>query len=119
MSRRFILAIALAVFATTAVSAAEQATDRACTRDGAAHLVPAHDELTALFARRQAQASATENTTESAPENTTLEPMGPPEVLMARIGSDGKLVVVCVDNETAARRFLDASTDAITRVKVK
>lgn len=111
MSRRFILAIALAAFATTAVSAAEQATDRACTRDGAAHLVPAHDELTALFARRQAQASAT--------ENATVEPMGPPEVLMARIGSDGKLVIVCVDNETAARRFLDASADAITRVKVK
>lgn len=116
MSRRFILAIAMSVFATTAVSAAEQAMDRACTRDGAAHLVPAHDELTALFARREAAASATETTTT---ENATVEPMGPPEVLMARIGADGKLVVVCVDNETAARRFLDASSEAITRVKVK
>ena len=35
------------------------------------------------------------------------------EVVLARIGSDGKLVKICVDSEEAARRFLEAPVDQL------
>jgi NAD(P)H-dependent flavin oxidoreductase YrpB (nitropropane dioxygenase family) len=118
MSRRIPVAIAIAAFAAATVVHAETASprvenefDRACTTDGTAHLVPAHDELTALFARPALQADAT--------ENDAALPMGPPEVLMARFDADGKLVVVCVDNEEAARRFLEAPAESISHVRIK
>ena len=34
-----------------------------------------------------------------------------PEVVLARVGPDGKLVTVCVDNEKAARRFFEEPVD--------
>lgn len=41
------------------------------------------------------------------------------DVILARIDTDGKLVKVCVDNEAAARRFLDAPISAVEGRKVK
>ena len=35
------------------------------------------------------------------------------EVVIARIGSDGKPVLACVDTEAAARRFLEAPPDRL------
>jgi hypothetical protein len=109
MSRRFQVALAMAAFAAAVVAHAENPSDRACTRDGVAHLVPAHDELAALFARSGEQTIVT--------ENGTIAPMGPPEVLMARVGPDGRIAIVCVDSETAARRFLEAPDDSLARKK--
>jgi hypothetical protein len=109
MSRRFHAALAIVTFAAAGFAHAESASDRACTRDGVAHLVPAHDELTALFARSEAQTMVT--------KNGTIAPMGPPEVLLARVGPDGKIAIVCVDSETAARHFLEASDDSLSRKK--
>jgi hypothetical protein len=41
------------------------------------------------------------------------------DVILARIDTDGKLVKVCVDNEAAARRFLDAPIAAIQGRRAK
>jgi hypothetical protein len=41
------------------------------------------------------------------------------DVILARIDTDGKLVKVCVDNEAAARRFLDAPIEKIDGRKAK
>lgn len=38
---------------------------------------------------------------------------GATEVVIARIGPDGKVVLGCVDTETAARRFFDAPADRL------
>lgn len=38
---------------------------------------------------------------------------GAPEVVMAKIGTDGKPVLACVESEVAARRFLDAKPDGL------
>jgi len=111
MSRRFQAALATAALAAATVAHAQTAFDRACTRDGVAHLVPARDELTALFARPESHTIAT--------STGTVAPMGPPEVLVARIGPDGKVVVACVDNETAARRFLEAPPETLSKAKEK
>ena len=112
MSRRVTVAMAIAAFAAATVLQAENAPDRVCTPDGVAHLVPARDELTALFARSESHLVIDTETGEVAP-------MGPPDVLMARIDSDGKVVVVCVDSEVAARRFLEAPVESLSKARVK
>ncbi len=35
------------------------------------------------------------------------------EVVVARIGPDGRLILACVDNEREAQRFLDVKTDSL------
>lgn len=102
MSRRISVVLCALVLASTTMVSAENAADRSCTREALSPAAGvARAELTALFARpdREAQVITT--------PNGVIAPMGPPEVLMARIGDDGKVVVVCVDSEEAARRFLD------------
>jgi hypothetical protein len=114
MSRRFRLALGVAAFAAATLAYAGNApaiktADRACPVDGTEHLVPSHDELTALFARPEPQLTVT--------KTGTAAPMGPPEVLVARVGADGKIAIVCVDNEEAARHFLDAPVESLSRKK--
>jgi hypothetical protein len=115
MSRRFHFALIVTAFATafaiTAIAHAENASDRVCTRDGVAHLVPARAELAALFARREPELIQT--------ATGRVATAGPAEVMMARIGADGKIVMVCVDSEAAARKFLDAPVESLARVKEK
>ncbi|HEX6095713.1 MAG TPA: hypothetical protein VF432_05250 [Thermoanaerobaculia bacterium] len=41
------------------------------------------------------------------------------DVILARIDTDGKLVKVCVDNEEAARRFLNAPIEKVEGRKAK
>jgi hypothetical protein len=41
------------------------------------------------------------------------------EVLLARIGPDGKLIKVCVDSEAAARRFFEAPADTLHTKQAK
>jgi hypothetical protein len=113
MSRRFTCALTFAALAAATAVHAAPASDRACSRDGVAHLVPAVDELSALFTN----AAATRVVSDT--ENATTAPMGATEVLMARIGTDGKVVIACVDTEAAARRFLAAPVEAIGKVKEK
>jgi hypothetical protein len=37
------------------------------------------------------------------------------EVLVARVGTDGKLIKACVDNEEAARKFLTAPVEKVAQ----
>jgi hypothetical protein len=41
------------------------------------------------------------------------------DVIVARIGTDGKLVKACVDSEAAARRFLEAPIEKVEGRKAK
>lgn len=111
MFRRFHLALVVLAFATAAFAHAESASDRICTPDGVAHLVPARAELAALFARREPELTQT--------ATGRVATAGPAEVMMARVGADGKIVMVCVDSEAAARKFLDAPVESLARVKEK
>jgi NAD(P)H-dependent flavin oxidoreductase YrpB (nitropropane dioxygenase family) len=111
MSRRIHLALAVMAFAAAATAHAESASDRSCTRDGVTRLVPARAELAALFARREPELIPT--------ATGRVSTMGPSEVMMARVGADGKIVIVCVDTEAAARHFLDAPVESLARVKEK
>lgn len=77
--------------------------DRECT-----HAIPriprARIDLAGVFA------------TPSAPVTTDLgvrATLPVLEVIVARIGSDGRVVMACVDSEEAARRFLDAPVERL------
>lgn len=41
------------------------------------------------------------------------EGLGATEIIVARVGPDGKLIKVCVNSEAAVRRFLDAPLEAL------
>lgn len=51
-------------------------------------------------------------------DGITIGPMEV-QVLLARVGPDGKLIRSCVDNEAAARAFLDAPIERLDTPKAK
>ena len=67
--------------------------------------------LHALFAHAPGVVHAANGMIVSGPTHT--------DVILARIDSDGKLVKVCVDNEAAARRFLNAPIASVDGRKAK
>jgi len=93
MPRRVSMLLALVVFAATVASAS----DEACTRD--------------TLPRGAAAASAAR----SAPEAGAAPPYGKMDVLVARIGPDGKVIIACVDSEAAAKRFLEAPIEKVAK----
>jgi hypothetical protein len=108
MSRRLYPVVAvLALAAAPLLHASDDTYDRVCVRDLAARAVATRPALAALFAAHHADA----------PEVATADgvnvPAGTFEVLVARIGTDGKPVLACVDTETAAKRFLDAPAGSL------
>lgn len=107
MSRRFQVALAIVAFATASVVQAESPAERACARDGVVRLTPARAELLALFA---SPAADRESELIETPTGTYAS-RGPVEVVMARIGPDGKPVVSCINSEAGARAFLDAAAE--------
>ena len=93
MSRRFLVVTAamLSLAAPLALAEAKKPADEACTPDPAVAQVEAERlDLHALFV------------------DETETPRGM-DVVVARIGADGKPVVGCVTTEEAARRFFAAS----------
>ncbi|HEX8620103.1 MAG TPA: hypothetical protein VF911_21165 [Thermoanaerobaculia bacterium] len=109
MSRRFLIVPALVAFAAAPLAnASEQFTQRVTARESIARFAP-RIELTALFARIADGGAAVETS------DGVSAPMQVSEVLVARIGTDGKPVMACVDNEEAARRFLDAPIERAER----
>jgi hypothetical protein len=100
------LALAPAVFAADAVNAENTAQTAQETRETSLFILAARAELAALFAA-PAQTEVVET------EDGVMAPQGPMEVVVARIGTDGKVVMACVDNEKAAQRFLEAPIDKI------
>jgi hypothetical protein len=97
MSRR--LYVVPFAFSLLLASLPATASDRACTREALpqARVAPRIDVLAAVFDARQV-ADPTSG------KVTTIETT---EVVIARIGADGKLVLACVDTKDAARRFLE------------
>lgn len=95
MVRSSFLALALVAFPLFADEA----------RDAQPKLLESRPYLRALFERAPGVISHDEN-------GLSVEGRAT-EVVLARIGSDGKPVRVCVDNEVAARRFLEAPADEL------
>jgi hypothetical protein len=109
MSRRmFVIPAVLALAVSPLAHASDQAATRISVRESIARFAP-RIELTELFARI-ADAGASIDTG----DGVSME-MSSSEVLVARLNTDGKPVVVCVDNEESARRFLDASIERVMR----
>jgi hypothetical protein len=96
MSRGRYLAIAVMTMAAALTARSEEASDHACTRD-ALPRISAPARLAEMFAGRDASVQTPDG---------VISRDGATEVVMARIGADGKPVMACVDNEQAARRFL-------------
>ena len=98
---RFTMAIAILALASHASARSNQ--DEVCTREtfprGTARL-----DVGALF-RPPAEAIETSNGVKLTATSF--------EVVIARIGTDGKPVMVCVDTEDAAQHFLHAPIDRI------
>jgi hypothetical protein len=100
MTRRHVVVLALVVLSATVASA----TERDCVGSHPAPAeAPAVDLLTQLFEH-------TEITDPISGEVTKIEGM---EVLVVRLGTDGKPVLACVDSKEAARRFLDKPVEAV------
>jgi type IV secretory pathway VirJ component len=109
MSRRFFVVPAVLALAVSPLAhASDQAAPRISARESIARFAP-RIELAELFARI-ADAGAAVDT-----EDGVSLPMSSTEVLVARLNTDGKAIMACVDNEESARRFLDASMERVMR----
>jgi len=93
MPRRVSMLLALVVFAATVASAS----DEACTRD----TLP--------------RPSVAPPTSAAAAGVGGPTPYGRMDVLVARIGPDGKVIIACVDSEAAAKRFLEAPIEKVAK----
>ena len=85
------------------------ASDEACTREilkpVGATAVASRINVAPLFLRQVVQSDGT----------VVAEPVSGMEVVVARVGPDGKLVLACVDSAEAAKRFLDAPIEQVAR----
>lgn len=109
MNRRlFAVAVVVAL-----MTASAHAADGARKQDAALTPAPAERPLSlhALFDR--APGVTTQDT-----NGITTGPSGV-NVIVARIDTDGKLVKACVDNEAAARRFLEAPIENVQNGRAK
>ena len=105
MSSRTLAAMALLTLAAP-LAFASDAADRTCVRlDQSLRF-----DLAAMFVAVPDEPVETEN---GVSMNGTLE------LLVARIGEDGKPVTVCVDNAEAAQKFLDAPIERIQTKQAK
>ncbi len=104
------------VFAAEPVAKAEPATDAACAQEQSSQQEiaprPATITLTEIFA-----APAQEEPIVVTEGVASGE--GPREVVLARINTDGQLVMSCVDSEKDAKRFLEAPVEKLATKKAK
>lgn len=123
MSRRIHLIAAVAVLCAAPVVLASDAlsghvsahvvdrlSDRICTRDAASRLAAVRARVAEAFAQKPEPVIAQDNRT---------APMGPVETIVARIGTDGKPVMSCVDSPEAAERFLALAAEQLPKPKHK
>lgn len=118
MSRKLSMFVAAVAFATTptlfaaepvAASATEPTSTSDCAREESSqHAVT----LAQLFAN-----AAKEETIDVV--EGVASGNAPMEVVMARIDTDGKVVMSCVDTEEAAKRFLAAPVEKLVSKKAK
>ena len=123
MSRRIHLVAAVAALcAAPVVLASDQVsdrlsqsvsahlTDRICTRDAASRLAAVRARVAEAFARTPEPVAI---------EDDRTAPMGPVETIVARIGTDGKPVMSCVDSPEAAERFFALAAEQLPKPKHK
>ena len=111
MSRRYLAAVpVLLALAATPALASEAEGDVAAIRTSIARMTP-RIALAELFARFNGDGVAieTEDGVSMTPEAS--------EVVVARIGADGKPVMACVDSPAAAERFLRSPAGDLRRGK--
>jgi hypothetical protein len=75
------------------------------TATAVAPAIPAQLDVASLFVEQVEQADGT----------VAAKPVSGMEVLVARIGRDGKPVLACVESAEAAKRFLEAPIDQVAR----
>ena len=115
-----VAAVALAttqfVFAAEPAAKAEPATDTACAREEASHEAiaprPLAVTVTEMFV-------APEQDEPIVVLDGVASGAGPREVVLARIDTDGQLVLSCVDSAKDAKRFLEAPVEKIAPKKAK
>ena len=106
MFRAIYVITAAAFFAAAPFShAAGKQYDAECTRAMIPQTAASRIELGPLFAAKAREVVET--------SNGLSAPMGQLEVVVARIGADGRPVLACVDSEEAARRFLEAPVEKL------
>ncbi len=111
MSRRYLAAVpVLLALAATPALASEADGDVAAIRESIARMTP-RAELVELFARLNGHGVAMETEDGVSMFATSAE------VVIARIGTDGKPVTACVDNAQAAERFFRAPVTELRRGK--
>jgi hypothetical protein len=108
MSRRLLAAVALLALATP-FTMAQEAPARLPLRDSIALMAPRLD-FEHLFAR---MGEGTIAETEDGVRSTSISS----EMVLARIGADGKVVMACVDNPAAAERFFQAPVERVGQRK--
>lgn len=103
MSRRwFVVPVLLALAAPLF---ADELDRGACVRGPFARVASPQYEVAQLFAFETGASVET--------EDGVSAPMGSMEMIVARVGPDGKLITACVDNEEAARKFLETPAERI------
>jgi hypothetical protein len=115
-----VAAVALAttqfVFAAEPAAKVEPATDTACAREEASQKELAPRPL-AVTVAEMLVAPAQEETI--VVTDGVASGAGPREVVLARIDTDGQLVMSCVDSAKDAKRFLEAPVEKLTPKKAK
>jgi hypothetical protein len=108
MFSRIVVLAAVVAFAAPLVRASERSGEESVeeVRDSLERIAPRLD-LTRLFARLADEGGSYETA------DGVSAPASAFEVVLARIGTDGKPVMACVDNEQSARRFLEAPVDRV------
>ncbi len=122
MSRRMSVLVAAVAFATTPfVYAAQGANDRDCTREEMSRQKDVAQRAVSLPTPpvTLAEAFAVSAGEPSIETEDGVSAPGPLEVVVARIASDGKPVMACVDHEKAAERFLKAPVEQLATKKAK
>jgi hypothetical protein len=111
MSRRnHVVAAIAALCVAPVVFASDDVSDRICTRDTVARAAMVRTSLAEAFSQKPEQA---------VPQDDLTAPMGPMEVIVARIGTDGKPVMTCVDTPEAAERFFALAVEQLPKPKHK
>lgn len=111
MSRRWFAVPVVLALAAPLAHAADDAVDRVCIRESIARIASPRYDLAPLFALATTDSVQT--------EDGVSAPHGAMEVIVARVGPDGKLVYACVDSEEGVRAFLEAPAERIRTNKAQ
>ncbi|MDQ3280073.1 MAG: hypothetical protein M3Q69_01525 [Acidobacteriota bacterium] len=104
MSRRLVVLSVLLALAAPFAHAADVAEPESL-RAALARIGARQAALTELFARFAQPGDSVESS------DGVSAPAGTMEVVVARLGTDGKPVIGCVDNSESARRFFETSLE--------